>query len=100
MRTISTIIALLVLSGTLFAEVWVVRSKQKQRSVWAVTCSNCSESPNSSTIKQHLTVEKPQQPQSATIPQATATYGESCASGQCGQSEASYSRPRLFGRRR
>lgn len=46
MRLISTLTCLLILTGTLFADVWVVRSKP-QRNVWAVT--NSSESPNSST---------------------------------------------------
>ena len=46
MKTISTTTCLLILTGTLFADVWVVRSKP-QRNVWAVT--NSSESPNSST---------------------------------------------------
>lgn len=58
MKTISTTTCLLILTGTLFADVWVVRSKP-QRNVWAVT--NSSESPNSSTaaaptVKQSLTV--------------------------------------------
>lgn len=98
MRTVSTLIALLVLTGTLFADVWVVRSKPS-RSVWAVTCSNCPESPDSSTVKQSLTVENAQKPPVATIQQSTATAAESCVNGSCGQSEASYSRPRLFRRR-
>lgn len=46
MKAISTLACLLILTGTLFADVWVVRSKP-QRNVWAVT--NSSESPNSST---------------------------------------------------
>lgn len=100
MRSISTIIALLVLSGTIFADVWVVRSKKQQRSVWAVTCSNCSESPNSSTVKQTLTTDKPQEARTATVPQSVATYRDSCSSGSCSQSVQSYERPRLFGRRR
>jgi len=58
MRLISTLTCLLILTGTLFADVWMVRSKP-QRNVWAVT--NSSESPNSSTaaaptVKQSLTV--------------------------------------------
>lgn len=45
MKAISTLTCLLILTGTLFADVWVVRSKP-QRNVWAVT--NSSESPNGS----------------------------------------------------
>ncbi len=58
MKAISTLACLLILTSTIFADVWVVRSKP-QRNVWAVT--NSSESPNSSTaaaptVKQSLTV--------------------------------------------
>ena len=46
MKAISTLACLLILTSTIFADMWVVRSKP-QRNVWAVT--NSSESPNSST---------------------------------------------------
>lgn len=61
MRLISTLTCLLILTGTLFADVWMVRSKP-QRNVWAVTNTSGS-SPNNSpaatpapTVKQSLTV--------------------------------------------
>jgi len=99
MKTISTLICLLLLTSCLFAD-----HKARGRSAWAwasCTSGNCSESPNSSTAKQPLTV--PQKPQDAPVVKeslTTATTAESCSSGSCGQSVRSQSSIRGFRLRR
>lgn len=54
MKAISTLTCLLLLTGTIYADVWKVR---KQPAVWVV--SNSSESPNSSPTAQPAPVVKP-----------------------------------------